>query len=157
MRHNNKGVSLIEVLLGLLIVAIASLATLTYFSTGFGSVNKTGNRRAALERARERLEQLMVVNVDTIKPSPIDLAAHVVTCTGAGVCTLSNAAETVSVDNLPSQTIISTMQCRHDVSAGTPNDTCDVIELSAKVWFMPGSAIDDDFNRVHIRTLRTPL
>lgn len=152
-----NGVSLIEVLIGLIIVVIASIATLTYFSSALGNVGKQSNRRAALERARQRLEQLMAVDVDAIKP--VDNQTYFVTCDAVGNCgpvTLGNPNETVPVEDIPPQPIESTIQCQDDPSAGTPNSPCDVLELSAKVWFMPGSTIDDDFNRVHIRTLRTP-
>ena len=153
MRRRRSGVSLIEVLLGLLIVTIASIATLNYFAPGFGNINKQGNRRAALERARQRLEELMAVNTVLIKPTDIDVA-HTVTC-GAGTCVLSNAVETVSVNDLPAQRIVSTVLCQHDAFAGTLNGTCDVLEFGAKVWFTP-SAADDNLNRVYVRTLRTP-
>ena len=152
-----NGVSLIEVLLGLLVVTIASIATLTYFSSALGNVNKQGNRRAALERARQRLERLMEVNATTIQPT--DGQLYFVSCNNAGACgppVLVNPNNTVAVDDVPSLPLQSTVQCIHDPAAGTPNGTCDVLELSAKVWFIPGSNLDDDFNRVHIRTLRTP-
>ena len=155
MRRN--GVSLIEILIGLLIVVVASIATLTFFSYALGGVGKTGNRRAALERARQRLERLMEVSVSTIEP--VDGQLYFVSCNNAGACgppVLANPNETVSVDDLPVQNLVSTIQCLHDAASGTPTGTCDVLELSAKVWFMPGSTVDDDFNRVHIRTLRTP-
>ena len=152
---NRRGVSLIEVLMGIIIVVVASIATLSYFSSALGSVGKQGNRRAALERARQRLEQLMETSATPIKPSDIDVE-HTVTCAG-GACAFSAIPETVSVQSdLPLLPIVSTVQCRHDTSAGTPNGTCDVLELSTKVWFIPGSAADNDFNRVHIRTLRVP-
>lgn len=152
-----SGVSLIEILLGLLIVTIASIATLTYFSSALGNVGKQGNRRAALERARQRLERLMEVSISIIKPA--DGQLYFVACNNAGACgppVLGNPHETVPVDDFPVQPLWSTVQCIHDTTAGTPNGTCDVLELSAKVWFMPGSNLDDDFNRVHIRTLRAP-
>ena len=140
----------------MIIVVIASVGTLTYFAYGMGNVGKSGNRRAALERARERLEQLMAINAALIKPS--DFVVHTVIC-GATTCSVLNAAETVPVDNLPLQKLVSTVQCVHDVSAGTPNGTCDVLELSAKVWFTSDfneyNDSRDRFNLVHIRTLRT--
>ena len=157
--REDKGASLIEVLISILIIVIASIGTLSYFSSALGNVGRQSNRRAALERARQRLEQLMAVSSTAIKP--IDSNPHWLKCTGTP-CTwaISNAppvpAETVAVEDLAPQALITTVQCQHDVSAGTPNGNCDVLELSATVWFMPGSAIDDEFNRVQIRTLRTP-
>ena len=157
--RGRKGVSLIEILIGMLIVVIASIATLTYFSSALGNVGRQSNRRAALERARQRLEELMAANVDTITPT--DDLVHFVKCNAAGACgpltLVPDSTDTVTVEDLSQpQLVQSTVRCQDDPSAGTPSSTCDVLELSAKVWFRPGSAVDDDFNRVHIRTLRTP-
>ena len=153
---NRRGVSLIEILIGILIIVIASIGTLSYFSVSVGNVGRQSNRRAALERARQRLEELLETNSNLINPSVVDGIAHPVICDGAGNCQLNNAAETISVDDLPSQTLVSTVECKHDGAAGTPGGTCDVLELSAKVWFIPGPTVEDDFHRVHIQTLRTP-
>ena len=57
--RGRSGVSLVEILIGILIVVIASIGTLSYFSSVLGNVGRQSNRRAAIERARERLEQLM--------------------------------------------------------------------------------------------------
>ena len=154
-----RGVSLVEILIGTLIVVVASIATLSYFSYALGGVGKQGNRRAALERARQRLEQMLVSSV-TNMPPPNDGLPHCVSCVAGDPCIVvagdPGAADDVDVDDLlglPAQT---TVQCQHDESSGTPPGTCDTWELAAKVWFIPGSTVDDDFNRVHIRTLRTP-
>jgi len=152
-------VSLVEILIGLLIVIVASIATLTYFSSALGGVGRQSNRRAALERARQRLEQLMETTPGLITPA--DNNPRWVTCAGSPCSwTLATAApipaEQVDVEDIGLQPMETTVQCIHDVAAGTPADTCDVLELGAKVWFIPGSVTDDDFHRVHIRTLRTP-
>ena len=163
--RGRKGVSLVEVLIGLIIVVVASLATLTYFSSALGNVGRQSNRRAALERARERLEQLMAVNVDTIKPTidstlpPDGQPVLWVSCAGA-TCSqqASNPNETIDVEDLQgaqAPQLESTVQWKDDPAAGT-TDVPDVLELGVKVWFFPASTVDDDFHRVHIRTLRTP-
>ncbi len=156
-----KGVSLIEVLLGLLIVTIASIATLTYFSAGFGSVNKTGNRRAALEQARQRLEELMQTNPDALPASNPLLPQNAqpqlwLTCTGAPCTWASSTAitpETFTLNGVANLREETTLQWTDDPSAGTT--TPDVLALGVKVWFIPNSSVDDDFNRVYVRTLRT--
>lgn len=158
------GVSLIEVLIGMIIVIVASIATLTYFSSVLGNVGRQGNRRAALERARERLEQLMAVNVDTIKPGIVLPASDPqplqwVQCVGAacGPALPSDPNETINVEDLQgaqAPRLESTIQWKDDPSAGT--STPDVLEFGVKVWFFPGSTVDDDFHRVYLKTLRTP-
>jgi len=160
-----KGVSLVEILIGLIIVVVASIATLTYFSSALGGVGRQSNRRAALERARERLEQLLQVDPDSIKPT-IDSALPPngqpvlwVSCAGA-TCSkeISNPNETIDVEDLQgpqAPRLESTVQWKDDPAAGT-TDVPDVLELGVKVWFFPNSTVDDDFHRVHLRTLRTP-
>ena len=162
-RQRQRGVSLIEVLIGILIVVIASIGTLTYFGYGLGGIGKQSNRRAALERARERLEQIMAVDVDTIKP-PVDATQPLnnqplrwVSCIGATCAWVTaNPNQTVPVNNLATnQPIQATVQWKDDPSAGTTT-TPDALELGVKVWFTPGSTVDDEFHRVHLRSLRTP-
>lgn len=160
-KRKTRGVSLVEILVGLIIVVVASIGTLTYFSSALGHVGKTGNRRAALERARQRLEILAQAGLSVIAP-PSLLVGQVrfISCNAAGVCSGPVAADpndTVNVEDLTAQLLQSTIECKHDAAAGTPDGTCDALELSAKVWFMPGSTADDDFNRVHLRTLRNPF
>jgi hypothetical protein len=161
---SHKGVSLVEVLIGLLIVILASIASLIYFAYARGGVGKEGNRRAALERARERLEQMMEAPSSAMKP-PVDGALPPnnqplfwVDCTG-GSCGWANAdpGEIVDVDDLAGQRLEATVQWKDDPAAGTAG-TPDVLELGVKVWFIPGAGVPDtNFHRVHVRTLRTPI
>ena len=148
---NRRGVSLVEVLLGILIVVIASIGTLTYFTYGVGNVGKSGNRRAALERARERLEQLMAVDPDLI--SPADEAEHPVTCNG-GACAFGADPGPITINGIE-LTTASTVKWEDDPSAQTAT-LHDVLALSVEVWFTPNVTVHDDLNRVYIRTLRTP-
>src|SRR3989338_68471 len=151
--RGQEGVSLVETLIGILIVVIASIGTLAYFSSALGNVGRQSNRRAALERARERLEQLMAVDVNTIKPAivitspPTPNAQPVrwVSCTGAtcGPALSSDPDNKVDVDDLANQPLASTIQWRDDPSAGTTG-VPDVLELGVKVWLLPGP--DDNFH-----------
>ena len=163
--HQKKGATLLELLVALIIIVLAAIASLSFFSLGLGNMGKQGNRRAALERARERLEQLMQTNISSIKPS--DTAIHWLTCTAIGfnpcasfniVNSLPNPNQTVDVDDLPTQKIEMTVQfvndTTNDTGGGTP--VPDTLELGVKVWFTSDTAADNDFNRVYIRTLRTP-
>ena len=165
---NKRGATLIEILIGIIIVSIASIATLSYFAYAKGGIGKTGNRRAALERARQRLEQLIEVNADDIKP-PVDGQMYELFCTGtpcawslsaAPVTENSLVGQPTTVDDLPSH-IAATVQWKDDCSAGTGNCVSgpfiyDTLELAVRVWYTPDFSAQDDFNRVHVRTLRTP-
>ena len=154
-----EGASLIEVLIGLVIVVIASIATLTYFSSALGAVNKTGNRRAALEQVRQRLEQVAEAPLSTLPPRDGQLYWCDDTDTSGNSCTSwiasgTPVSQTVPVDNLPSQQMQTSVQMINDPAAGT--GTLDVLELGVKVWFTSNTGTDDDFNRVYVKTLRTP-
>lgn len=161
LKSNQRGVTLMEILVGIVLVAVISIATLSYFAYGLGGIGKEGNRRAALERARQRLEQMMEVGVTAVKPpidgtqTPDSQPVHWVDCENGGCTrTTTYVLETVSVDELPQQRIESTVQWRDDASANTPDDP-DTLELTVKVWFTR-DLIDDDFHRVYLKTLRTP-
>src|SRR3989338_1294765 len=140
--RGHRGVSRVETLIGILIVAIASIGTLTYFSSALGNVNKQGNRRAALERARERLELLMSSPVTPMTP-PQDGQAYAVTCT-VGTCTwsLTPVPETVTVEDQPNRPIISTVLWVDDPSIATA--TLDTLALDVKVWFHTTDVTFDD-------------
>ena len=156
--RRQQGGSLIEILLGLIIVAIAAIGTLQYFAYGKGSIAKQGNRRAALERARERLEQLMAATVSGLPPQNGSLyyCSSGNPCAAWTVVAGTPGTQSVTVDDLANQPMATTVQWVHDSSAGTPAATLDTIVIGVKVWFVPGSAVDNNFNRVYVRTLRTP-
>ena len=155
-----KGVSLIEVLIGLLIVTIASIATLKYFASGFGSINKQGNRRAALERVRERIEQLMATDINQSVLQPPDNNQYWLTCSG-NPCSWTRSSSRVTQpvllnNDLPNQPIETTIQWVDDPYPPAGTSTRDTLVVGVEVWFMPNSAVHDNFNRVYVRTLRTP-
>jgi Tfp pilus assembly protein PilW len=149
---NTRGVSLIEILLGLLIVTIASIAALQHFALGKASMARQGNRRAALERGRERLEQLMAVSVAGLPPA----AAGVRWCSAGNPCAtwIASGAPVAQTDAATGRRIETTAQWVDDPSAGT-GAALDAVALEVKVWYMPGST-DNDFHRIVLRTLRAP-
>lgn len=152
-----RGVSLVEILIGILIVVVASIGTLTYFAYGLGGIGKTGNRRAALERARQRLEQVLAANLSQLPA----LDGQSYWCSAGDPCatwvaSAAPIAQTVAVADLSPQRMETTVQMIDDPAAGTGTATLDTLEFGVKVWFIPGSTADDDFHRVHLRTLRTP-
>ena len=171
LSKGERGVGLMEVLIGLVLVVTASLATLTYYSYGMGGMGKQENRRAALEIARQRLEQLMTANINCVAGSDSnDGRLFWLTVPGAiAPCTWGRTADTgtpgnpvpvpepggVLVNQLPNpMRMETTAQWRDDEPyAGT--STLDTVELSVKVWFTPNTGTDDDSNRVYLRTLRT--
>ena len=153
--QNRHGVSLIEILIAIIIVVIASIGTLTYFSSGLGNIGRQSNRRAALERARQRLEQLMVAETSTLTP----LSGGGVTRNDSGVCGPPSANDQIVVEDIGPQPIRSTVECKDDPATAT-NIPCEILELSASVCFMPGCSVagptGEEFRWVQLKTLRAP-
>ena len=157
---DKRGVTLIEVLLSIVLIAIASIATLTYFAYAKGGIGKTGNRRAALERARQRLEGMLASTITDMTP-PADGQPYFVSCATGSPCqwVLGDPNEKVEVEDLGLLPVKATVQWVDDPSAGTgvpPTIIYDTLTFDVQVWFDPNTSINDDFHRVHIRTLRTP-
>ena len=148
-----KGVTLIEVLIAMIIIVIASIGTLRYFSYGMGNVGKTGNRRAALERARERLEQLSAL--DSAELPPQDGRCYYCvfpTCTAISwIAYTCGATPTPDVVDVEDQIALR----RETIAQFVDDPAADIYEFSTKVWFI-NSTLDDDFNRVYLKTLRAP-
>ena len=155
---SQKGVSLIEILMGIVLLSLISICALSYFAYAVGGIGKQGNRRAALERARQRLEQLMAASLGSLPTlDPSDGQRY--WCNGGDPCTswtpsAAAVAQTISVDDLPTQRMETSVQWVDDPSAGTGNN--DTLALSVKVWFTSDVTMDNNFNRVYVRTLRTP-
>ena len=150
-----KGVSLIEVLVGLVLLSVICISSLGFFSYGMGGIGREGNRRAALERARERMEQLLAADATSLPP--VSGASVKSWCSNGDPCTswsTSSQTQPVTVNQLSTQPMETTAQPVHDTSAGTPSSFNDAWELGVKVWYTPGTGSDDNFNRVYLKTLR---
>ena len=158
LRRSAGGVSLIEILIGIVIVTLASIATMQYFAYARGGIGRQAHRRAALERARQRLEETLSVNLTSIQP-PANNAFYWLTCGGAPVAcgppVAAPVTQNVSVDNLPAQPMETRVQCLHDPAATTSVTNCDTVAIEVRVWFTNNTGADDNFNRVYVRTLRT--
>jgi len=153
MFQNNRGVTLVEILIAAVIIILAIVASFSFFSYGKGGIHKQGNRRAAIEVARERIEELMAANLSEVRP-PAGLVYWLEFDCATLPCWDFNAAvtpETVLVNDLAAQRMETTAELIDDPSAGTA--TFDAIEFGVKVWFTQ-NLLDDDFNRVHLRTIR---
>lgn len=157
------GAGLIEVLIGLVMLMLATLGSLGAFAYGLGSIRTEGNRRAAVERGRQRLEQLLAVSGNTFSVLLVD-TPYWAACAGdpcVWTMTVADpdappAAELVSLGaDWPSQPMETSVQWLDDPAAGTAK-LDDVLELSVKVWYTERTDLDTDEHRVHVRTLHAP-
>ena len=149
-----RGVTLIEILVTIVFVAIAVMGALNFFSYGAGGIKIQGDRRAALQQASARLEELMASNGALVTPPNGTL--RWVTCTGSP-CTwnffTTSTPETVPVNglgNLRTETTVHWIDDPADTTA-----TLDTLDLGVKVWFTSGST-DDANHRIELHSLRTP-
>ena len=167
-RKSQRGVSLIEVMIAIVVIFVASIGALSFYTYGMAGVEKAGRRRAALERARQRMDAIMATPINQIagtNPNDDDVwwltdstpngTSH--TWVRSNVLT----TETVIVDDMDGATgnpdppvMETTIQQRDDASDGN-DPSLDTVLISVKVWYT-GETTDDDYNRVCIQTLRTP-
>lgn len=148
------GTSLVEVLVGIVLLAVVCISSLTYFAYGLGGIGKQGNRRAALERARERLEQILAAGGGGLP----NFNGTSYWCQDGNPCTSWIASEspisqTVTVNDLEAQRMETKVKALDDPSAGTA--TLDVWEVGVKVWYT-SETTDTDHHRVYLKTLRYP-
>ena len=152
---DKKGISLIEVLVGMVLLAVICISSLGFFSYGMGGIGREGNRRAALERARDRMEQLLAADAASLPslngPSMKSWCDNGDPCTNWVTTSRTQTVPVGSLGNLPMET---TAQPVHDPTAGTTNNFNDAWELGVKVWYTPRAGTDDEFNRVYLKTLR---
>jgi prepilin-type N-terminal cleavage/methylation domain-containing protein len=158
-----RGLSLIEVLLAIALIAVCSIGTLSYFSVGLGGVNRQGNRRAALERARQRMEQLVAAAPAEIRPPADGQTYGVAACDGSEKVKCSwkvvpsPAVQTVTVNDMAGLRMETSVRYIDDVDTAVP-DHADVLVLGVKVWFVPSPSLlvdDADSQRVQLQALRT--
>ena len=159
MRQRRAGVSLIEILVAIMLLVVVAVGALAQFSYGLAGVNTQGSRRAALERARERLEEVMATPFAQVSP-PVAVNPNRVDgwywlpCV-AGVCAWSatNPNETVAVGDLGPQSMECLVRWINDPTlVGSPLP--DALEFSVKVRYAPGVA-DNELQRVYLRSLST--
>ena len=165
-RSQQRGAGLAEVLVGVLVVSLASIGALGFFSHGLGGIQKQGYRRAAAERAREGMEQLAAASLSDIAVGDsADGTQYWLTWTCTYYCSdttcgwtrsTGRVTDTVSLGGIFSGQREITVRRVHDGTTGTPVTTLDAVELRVKVWFTKNSAADDDSNRVQFKTLRDP-
>lgn len=148
----SQGFTLIELLISLLIIVLASICTLSYFQYGLGGIHQEGNRRAALEIARGRMDQVFAADFNSINPPAGTTTEHYLTCSGTP-CTWSQPSsgeiwDTVTVNEKPGRRLYTKVMWRDDTPGdGTVDD--DVVEIVVRACYKPGGS-----NWVELRSLR---
>lgn len=71
MSDGEKGITLVEVLVAILVLSILTVAFGRLFTTGVNGVFSAGERNATLYRAQLEMERILAVNPGSIEPSMI--------------------------------------------------------------------------------------
>ena len=146
-RGNNKGTTLIEVMLALLIIALVILGGGMFFFYGRVNIMREAHRRAALLVASQRLEALKAANWGDIALSPLSDEPYYITYSESSgwFLNLSETKETVTVDNLPDGKRTTEAQWQDAAADGI--DSYDYLQITITVEWS-----DNITNRVSLTT-----
>jgi type II secretory pathway pseudopilin PulG len=146
-----SGGTLIEVAMGVLILALLALGASMLYSQSWGQLSVQRNRRAALTAANSRLEALRASLFADIAPPNQDYQVYFVTPNGSGwQHSASDPGETVQVNRR--QEGITTTVTYVDADPGDMDSTCDYVRVRVSVGY--GNA--DPTARVILETLISP-
>jgi len=98
--NSNSGATLVELLVALLIIALIILGGGMFFFYGRVNIVREAHRRAALLVASQRQEALKAATWDDIALDPPSDQPYYITHSSSWVKNLSEAKDTVTVDNL---------------------------------------------------------
>ena len=144
---SEDGFSLVEVLIALVILVIVILGGGLYFFYGRLGINREGYRRAALERASQRLEQLKAANYSDIALEPPSDQLYYITYGSSWNLTPDKTEDTISEDNLPDGVIVTQAQW---VDEGS-DESYDYLKVTVTVAWG-----DNPDNKVELVTLIAP-
>jgi len=150
IRGNNRGTTLVEVMIALLIIALVILGGGMFFFYGRLNIVREAHRRAALLVASQRLEVLKAADWDDIAHNPLSYEPYYITHSSDWAWNSSETKETVTVDNLPDAQMLTEAQWEDD-NLDDSNDTYDYLKIAIVVeWSDPAP------NRVSLTSLVGP-
>ncbi len=149
IRGNNRGTTLIEVMIALLIIALVILGGGMFFFYGRTNIIREAHRRAALLVASQRLEALKGADWDDIAlTSPLSYEPYYITHGSGWDLNLSETKETVTVGNPSSGEMLTEAQYMDDDGM---DDSYDYLKIMVVVeWSDPVT------NRVSLTSLVGP-
>jgi len=149
IRGNNRGTTLVEVMIALLIIALVILGGGMFFFYGRLNILREAHRRAALLVASQRLEALKAADWDDIAlTSPLSYEPYYITHSSDWALNLSETKETVTVGNPSSGEMLTEAQYMDDDDV---DGSYDYLKITVVVeWSDPAS------NRVSLTSLVGP-
>jgi len=150
IRGNNRGTTLIEVMIALLIIVLVILGGGMFFFYGRLNIIRESHRRAALLVASQRLEALKAADWedDIALISPLSYQPYYITHSSGWALNLSETKETVTVDNLSDAQMLTEAQYMDDDGM---NDSYDYLKITIVVEWS-----DNTTNRVSLTSLVGP-
>jgi len=151
IRGNNRGTTLVEVMIALLIIALVILGGGMFFFYGRLNIVREAHRRAALLITNQRLEALKAADWDDIALiSPLSYQPYYITHSSVWALNLSETKETITVDNLSDAQMLTEAEWVDD-NPDDSYDTYDYLKITIVVeWSDPAS------NRVSLTSLVGP-
>jgi len=148
IRGNNRGTTLVEVMIALLLIALVILGGGMFFFYGRLNIVREAHRRAALLIANQRLEALKAADWDDIAHNPLSYQPYYITHSSGWALKESETKETITVDNLSDAQMLTEAQYMDDDGM---NDSYDYLKITVVVeWSDPAS------NRVNLTSLVGP-
>ncbi len=148
IRGNNRGTTLVEVMIALLIIALVILGGGMFFFYGRLNIIREAHRRAALLVASQRLEALKAADWIDIAHNPLSYQPYYITHSSDWDLKSSETKETITVDNLSDAQILTEAQYMDDDGM---NDSYDYLQITIVVeWSDPAT------NRVSLTSLVGP-
>ena len=150
IRGNNRGTTLIEVMIALLIIALVILGGGMFFFYGRINIVRESHRRAALLIASQRVEALKAADWDLIAHNPLSYQPYYITHSSDWALNLSETKETITVDNLSDGERVTEAEWVDD-NPDDSYDTYDYLQITIVVeWSDPAP------NRVSLTSLVGP-
>ena len=148
IRGNNRGTTLVEVMIALLIIALVILGGGMFFFYGRLNIVREAHRRAALLVASQRLEALKAADYEKIAHNPLSYEPYYITHSSDWALKESETKETVTADNPPDAQMLTEAQYMDDDGM---DDSYDYLKITIVVeWSDPAP------NRVSLTSLVGP-
>ena len=144
----SKGFTLVEVMIAMIVLAVLALGGASFLAYSRMQVDVQRNKRAALEAATGRMEELRAAGFDETKPTSNNyVATYLARAGNAWVRSSSNPGEAVSLNGhtMPMATTVQFV----DVDGGSASYDCAL--FTVEVGYRVGSA-----DRVRVSTFRAP-
>ena len=147
-RAPRAGSTLVEVMLACVVLTLVVLAGSSFLCQSRASTSIQRNRRAAIEAATRRLEDLRATAYDRVKPAAEDYAIHYLRASGTNWVQSAADPHETNVVNGVAMAMTTTVLY---MDAGGDGDSYDCLRLTVAAGYRQGAA-----DRVMLETIYAP-